>query len=203
MRIPAYSQEIQMSPVRLMFVFLSMSVLAACQKSDLAEPAVYLGDFVLGHNIVITDNTTKSPISRKASPEEWNAAMTRAIDDRFGRYSGSRIYNLGISVDGFALAPPGIPVVAKPASVLVVTAHIWDDATATKLNPEGKQFTIFEKASPETFIGSGLTQTRERQMEILSYNAAKAIENWLLDHPEWLGLPAKQKSVSTAAQPGG
>jgi hypothetical protein len=188
-----------MSPVRLLFLFLSLTVLAACQKNDLMEPPVYLGDFVLGHNIVIADKVTKSPVSRNATPEEWKAAMTKAMNDRFGRYSGSRIYNIGISVDGYALAPPGIPIVAKPASALIITAHIWDDATATKLNPEGKQFTIFEKASGETFIGSGLTRSREQQMEILSYNAAKSIEGWLLAHPEWLGLPTKGQATPTVA----
>jgi hypothetical protein len=186
-----------MSPVRLLFLILSMTALAACQKNDLLEPPVYLGDFVLGYNLVMADNVTKSPISRNATPDEWTAAMTKAMADRFGRYEGSRIYNIGISVDGYALAPPGIPIVAKPASALIITAHIWDDATATKLNLEGKQFTIFEKTSGETFIGSGLTRTREQQMEILSYNAAKAIEKWLLDNPEWLGLPPK--STDTVA----
>lgn len=187
-----------MAPVRLLFLMLSLTVLAACQKNDLLEPPVYLGDFVLGHNIVLTDKVTKSPISRNATPEEWKAAMTKAMNDRFGRYSGTRIYNIGISVDGYALAPPGIPIVAKPSSALIITAHIWDDATATKLNPEGKQFTIFEKTSGETFIGSGLTRTREQQMEILSYNAAKAIEKWLLDNPEWLGLPPKGQGTAVA-----
>lgn len=190
-----------MSPVRLLFLIMSLTALAACQKNDLAEPPVYLGDFVLGHNIVVADNPTQSPLSRKATPDEWKAAMSKAMTDRFGRYSGSRIYNIGISIDGFALAPPGIPIVAKPASVLIITAHIWDDATATKLNPEGKQFSIFEKTSSETFIGSGLTRTREQQMEILSYNAAKAIETWLLANPEWLGLPPKGSAAVTAAQP--
>lgn len=188
-----------MSPVRLLFLFLSLTVLAACQKNDLMEPPVYLGDFVLGHNIVIADKVTKSPVSRNATPEEWKAAMTKAMNDRFGRYSGSRIYNIGISVDGYALAPPGIPIVAKPSSALIITAHIWDDATATKLNPEGKQFTIFEKASGETFIGSGLTRTREQQMEILSHNAAKAVEKWLLENPEWLGLPPKGSATAVPA----
>ncbi len=190
---------IPMSPVRILFLILSMTALAACQKNDLLEPPVYLGDFVFGHNIIITDNVTKSPISRNATPEEWKVSMTKAMEDRFGRYEGSRIYNIGISVDGYALAPPGIPIVAKPASALIITAHIWDDATATKLNPEGKQFTIFEKTSGETLIGSGLTRTKDQQMEILSYNAAKAIEGWLLAHPEWLGLPAKGQATPTVA----
>ena len=62
-----------MSPVRLLCLILSLTVLAACQKNDLKEPPVFLGDFVLGHNIVVADQVTKSPISRNATPEEWKA----------------------------------------------------------------------------------------------------------------------------------
>jgi hypothetical protein len=177
----------------LMAVLLGASLLAACQKNDLAEAPVPLGNFALGLNIVVADNMKKVPISRPATVEEWETAMKKAVDDRFGRYSGTKLYNIGISVDGFALAPPGIPVVASPKSVLVVTANIWDDASGTKLNPEGKQFTIFESFSGETVIGSGLTRSRAKQIEILSYNAAKRVETWILDTPEWVGLPKKLK----------
>ena len=185
----------------LMAVLLGATLLAACQKNDLAEAPVPLGNFALGLNIVVADNMKNVPISRPATVEEWETAMKKAVDDRFGRYSGTKLYNIGISVDGFALAPPGIPVVASPKSVLVVTANIWDDASGTKLNPEGKQFTIFESFSGETVIGSGLTRSRAKQIEILSYNAAKRVEAWILENPEWVGLPKKLKPSATTAAP--
>jgi hypothetical protein len=115
---------------------VGLALLAACGRSDLEEPPVPLGDFVLGHNIVVAANMQKVPISREATVEEWETEMKEAMADRFGRYEGARIYNVGIAIDGYALAPPGIPVVAAPKSVLVVTANIWDDATQTKLNPD-------------------------------------------------------------------
>jgi len=178
---------------------LGLSLLAACQKNDLAEPPVPLGNFELGLNIVVADNVKKVPISRPATPEEWEAGIIKAIDNRFGRYSGTKLYNIGIAVDGFALAPPGVPVVASPKSVLVITANIWDDASGTKLNAEGEQFTIFESFSGETVIGSGLTRSREKQIEILSYNAAKRVEAWILDNPEWVGLPKGNKPSAADA----
>ena len=178
----------------LMAVLLGATLLAACQKNDLAEAPVPLGNFALGLNIVVADNMKKVPISRPATVEEWEAAMIKAVDARFSRYSGTKLYNIGISVDGFALAPPGIPVVAAPKSVLVITANIFDDAAGKKLNVEGAQFTIFESFSGETVIGSGLTRSREKQIEILSYNAAKRVEEWILENPEWVGLPAKRKT---------
>ncbi len=185
---------------RSIALFAALSVLFACQTNDLKEPPVPLGDFALGLNIAVADNLQKVPISREASKEEWVAAITKAVDDRFGRYEGSKAYNIGISIDAYALAPPGVPLVISPKSVLVVTANIWDDKSATKLNPEGKQLTIFEHMSADTAHGSGLTQTKEQQMEKLSYNAAKAVEKWLLTHPDWFGIKEEAKPVKADAK---
>ena len=191
-----------------MATILGISLLTACQKNDLAEAPVPLGNFELGLNIVFADNMKKVPISRPATVEEWEASLIKAVDDRFGRYSGTKLYNIGIAVDGFALAPPGIPVVAAPKSVLVITANIFDDAAGTKLNAEGAQFTIFESFSGATVVGSGLTRSRAKQIEILSYNAAKRVEQWILENPEWVGLPKKFKpsgadepTVASVVQP--
>lgn len=174
-----------MTLFRIFSLVLGLSLLAACEKNDLEEPPVPLGDFVLGHNIVVAANMEKVPISREASVEEWETEMKEAMANRFGRYEGTRIYNVGIAINAYALAPPGIPVVAAPKSVLVVTANIWDDATQTKLNPDGKQITVLESLSPDTVIGTGLTRSKKRQMEALSFNVAKKIEEWLVANPQW------------------
>jgi hypothetical protein len=179
-----------------LIALLSLGLLAACATNDLADPPVPLGDFALGLNVVVADNMQKVPISRPATVDEWETAMKAAVDARFGRYKGTKLYNLGISVDGFALAPPGIPVVMAPKSVLVITANIWDDAAEKKLNAKGKQLTVFEGLSPDSVIGSGLTRTKAQQMDALSYNAVKAVERWLLTNPEWFGIdPAAAKAA--------
>lgn len=185
--------------VRRFMVLAAVCLVSACQTNDLMEPPVPLGDFALGHNISVTDNLQMVPLSRKATPEQWEAAMEKAVEDRFGRYEGNKLYNIGIAIEGYALAPPGIPVVLKPRSILVITANVWDDAAQKKLNPEGKQFHVFEKTSAETMVGSGLTQSKQRQMEILSYNAVKKIEQWFLDNPEWFGLPPKSGAAQSPA----
>ena len=185
---------------RVLALTMGLAALTACQTNDLAEPPAPLGDFALGLNVAVATNVKKVPISRDATPEMWEAAVEKAVADRFGRYEGSKLYNIGISIDAYALAPPGVPLVLKPQSILVVTANIWDDASQKKLNPEGKQFTVFEGLSGDTVVGSGLTKTREQQMATLSYNAAKAVEGWLLTHPEWFGLP-DAKTVKPRPRP--
>jgi len=180
--------------VRGLVAVFVVALLAACQTNDLMEPPVPLGDFALGLNISVTDKLQMVPLSRKATPEQWEAAMERAIEERFGRYEGTKAYNIGIAIEAYALAPPGLPVVLKPRSILVITANVWDDAAQKRLNLEGKQFHVFEGTSAETMVGSGLTQSKARQMEILSYNAAKMIEKWFLDNPEWFGLPPNPKT---------
>jgi len=188
-----------MTPARILL--LSLALLAACAKDDLNDPPADLGNFVLGHNIVVADNVQKVPISRDATPDEWEAAMKKAVADRFGRYEGDKVYNIGIVVEAYALAPPGIPVVAAPKSVLVVTPNVWDDAAQKKLNEKNEQLTIFESMDGDNFIGTGLTRTKEEQMAALSFNAARAVEKWFLSHPEWFGLPPKRKGAPKPALP--
>lgn len=181
-------------------VAAALLLLSACARNDLADPPVPLGDFALGLNIAVADKVEMVPISRPATPEEWEAAIVKAVDARFGRYEGTKLYNIGISVDGYALAPPGIPVVAAPKSVLVITANIWDDAAQKKLNAEGKQFTVFESLSGDTVIGTGLTRTKAQQIEALSYNAVKRVEEWLLENPQWFGMTAEDLAAAMAAR---
>jgi len=193
-----------MTPARILM--LSCALLAACAKDDLKDPPVDLGDFVLGHNIVVADNVQKVPISRDATPNEWEAAMKKAMADRFGRYEGDKVYNIGVVVEAYALAPPGIPVIAAPKSVLVITPNVWDDAAQKKLNDKPEQLTIFESLDGDNIIGTGLTLTREQQMAALSFNAARAVETWFLAHPEWFDLPPKKSAaakpeVTTGAEP--
>lgn len=178
---------------RLSALCLAFGLLSACAGDNVVEAPVNLGNFKLGHNIVVADNPQKVPISRNANPQDWDDSLTAALQKRLGRYDGDKYYNLGVSVDAYALAPPGIPLVVSPKSALVVTATLWDDAAGKKITEKGEQFTVFEGLDGETMIGSGLTRTAEEQMEKLSFNAAKRIERWLSDHPEWLGLPPKPK----------
>jgi len=169
-------------------------VLAACSPSgdDLDEPPVPLGPFKLGHNIVVASKAVKGPLSRNATEEELIEALSGAIANRFERYDGDKLYHFGVSVEGYVLAAPGIPIVYSPKSVMIINVTVWDDAAGGKLNEKPEQLTVFETLSGETVISSGLTQSKEQQLRNLTVNAAKQIERYLtrqIRNEGWFGGP--------------
>jgi len=174
----------------IVYAILACAAIVGCSRSgaELGERKD-LGDFRLGHNVVVTENATKGPLSRDASPEELQAALFAQVDRRMGleRYQGDKFYHLGISIDGYILALPGVPLVASPKSALIISVRVWDDAAGVKLTEEPKQLTVLESASSGTILGSGLTSTREEQLQNLVENAALAIEEYLMENREWFG----------------
>lgn len=162
-----------------------LALLAACASDDLSKAPTEFGDFALGYNIVVAKNAEPVGPSRKATPEEWEAAIKSAIDARFSRYTGEKLYHIGIGVDAYALAVPGVPVLLSPKSVLAITVNVWDDTAGRRVNAEPKKFTVFEGLTGDTVVGSGLTKTREEQMATLAANAARHINDWLVENAAW------------------
>ena len=146
-----------------------------------------MGNFRLGHNIVVRREHAADP-PRRATPPPRNGPRFSPprSDRRFGEYDGDRLYHIGIAIDGYALAPPGVPLVLNPRSILVLSVNVWDDAAGVKLHEEPEQILVMEGASTETaVVGSGIARTREEQMQVLARNAARRIQQWMLDNPEW------------------
>lgn len=170
---------------------------SACSRdglNDLNEAPVPLGDFKLGHNIVVAPKPAKGPLSREATKEELTTALTTALAERFDRYEGDKLYHFGISVDGYVLAQPGVPLVVSPKSILILNVTIWDDAAGKKLNIPPEQITVFESLSGNTIVGSGLTKSAEEQLRSLSVNAAKQVELFLVKQMKeqgWFMPPAQ------------
>ena len=176
---------------------LALATLAACSPpADSNEPPPDMGNFSLGYNVVVVDHPEIGPFSRTATDEELKQALTDAIERRFGAYQGEKLYHIGVKLDAYALAKAGVPIVFTPRSVFVITVNIWDDAAQKKLNEKEKVFTVFEGVSGKSLVGTGLTMTREQQMRLLADNAAKAIQDWILEHPEWIGLPPRDESAT-------
>lgn len=169
-------------------VVAALLLLAACDpKADLdGPPKQELRHFLLGHNLTIARKPSVGPGSIKVSEAEWQKAMEGAIEDRFGRYKGDRLYHFGISVDGYFLtsldaAVPGVPSLK---SVLLLTVTIWDDAKGRKLNEEAKEIAVIS-----AFSGAGPFPTKERLLDALTAKAALEIEAWLLKNPQWFTPP--------------
>ncbi|PWJ20954.1 hypothetical protein [Jannaschia seohaensis] len=162
--------------------------LTACAIPDPLESEQRpMGDFELAFTVVVTNNIKKVPPSRDASPEAWEQVMTSELERRFGGYRGGKGYVIALAIDGYALAPPGIPLVLTPKSLLVVTANVWEADPQRKIaGPE--QISTFEGANT-LFLGSGLMKDAEAQMVTLARNAAFKIQSWMLRNGEMFGLP--------------
>lgn len=186
--------------IRILALLTGMALLAACTAATPEEPLEDLGEFKLGHYVVFAGKAQKGPISRDATAEEWEVALKTAVGERFPQYQGSQFYHLGISVEGYMLAPPGVPVVYSPKSALIINVTVWDDATQSKLNPEVEQFTVFEATTGESWlIGSGNARTREEQLLGLSRNAVGEIEDWLVEMQKEKGWFNKRPEAAPAS----
>ena len=194
--------------------FLALTALffvAACENiDDISGKPAPIGAFSLGHNIVVAPNIVMGPASREADTDEWIAAVTKAVGDRFERYEGEQLYHFGISLEGYVLAQPGLPIVLSPKSVLILKLTVWDDAEGKKLNEEPEQITVLESLDGDTIVGSGLTKTAEEQMETLSFNAAKLIQRYIARQhaqKQWFkrkggaAAPAAKAAAEDAAKP--
>lgn len=170
--------------IRIAVLFVALWALVSCSvpTTPVDEPHLDLGDFVLGHNIVVAPDLVKGPLSREASAERWIDSVKTAIDARMGRYDGDRLVHLGVHISGYVLAQPGVPILLAPKSALGITVTAWDDRAGGKFNDDAKEIFVIETLTGASVLGSGLTMTAEEQMANLSYNVAKEIESWLAEN---------------------
>ncbi|MGR3562878.1 MAG: hypothetical protein ACU0FH_05305 [Heliomarina sp.] len=188
--------------LRLMTLLCALTMISACATTTpLAnEPLADLGAFRLGHNVVIADKARTGPVSRAATGDEWVDVLRPAVARRFGRYEGNQLYHFGISVEGFMLAPPGVPLIYSPKSALIINVTVWDDAANAKLNPEVKQFTVLETTTGGSFlVGSGHQRSKEEQMQGLAENAVRQIEDWMVEMKAERGWFEPRAGAATSA----
>ena len=182
---------------QLILSVVAIAGLSACSVLPDQQPQSDLGDFTLGHNIIVAPNPYMGPGSREATADELIEAVESAIDARLDPYEGEKVYNLGISVDGYVLADVGLPVVLSPKSALIIHVTVWDDAAGEKLNDEAHQIAVLEDLSAETVIGSGLFSTRDQQLDVLSKKVARKVEEWLAENGEWFGVVSEEGDETT------
>jgi hypothetical protein len=173
-----------MTAARALVAAAALLTLAACaERADLNEPVVPIGDFRLGHNVVVAKDTTEGPFSRDATEQELEAALSSEIEQRLRRYDGDGLYHIGVRIEAFVLGQPGIPILLSPQSVLILAVNIWDNETRERLNAEPIRVTAFEALNTRVpILSSGLVNSKEEQLENLSISAALQIEQLLREN---------------------
>jgi hypothetical protein len=180
---------------------LLLALLAACARNDLAEPPMPLGEFALGLNIAVADKVQMVPISRPAEPKDWEAAIARRwTTASASRYQGSKLYNIGISVDAYALAPPGIPVVAAPKVGAGGHGEHLGRRSAEEAEPRGPADHRLRKPVGRDGDRHRADADKQQQMDALAFNAAVKVEDWLLEHPEWFDMTPDELKAALAAR---
>ncbi|CAD0186467.1 hypothetical protein RUESEDTHA_03375 [Ruegeria sp. THAF57] len=170
--------------LRILTLITGLTLLGACAQTQLYEEPESLGEFKLRVNYAFAEKAVQGPVSRDATPDEWTAAIQNAVDVRLGRYEGAQEYDIGISLEGYMLAPPGIPVIYNPKSTAIVLVNVYDVKNKEFL-AKGKQFQVLEDTTGESALtGSGNTRTREEQMSGLALKVADRVEEWLAEEHE-------------------
>lgn len=189
-----------MNRLRLWLAPLALCVLTACAQEppplDLApEP---IGAFRMGFPIVVANDAQKGPASREATEDELAAAVEAAVTERLDRYDGDGLYHVGLRVEAYVLAQPGIPVIFSPQSVMLLALNVWDNATQERLNEEPIRITAFEGGQGGgPFVPSGLINSREKQLANLARTAARQVEVELRKRADdWFVLPDDHERVA-------
>lgn len=184
--------------LRFLAILTLLVGLSACTDAtkDLSLPVEPLGNFTLGHAIVVAPNLQQLLVSREASKEEWIETVDAAIEKRFRRFDGGKLYHFGISVEAYSLPPPIVP----GKSALAVRLTVWDDAAKKKLTEETKVFQVIQ------VFETRLNLTREQQMTKLADQAALQIEQWLREQMAgegWFAAPVADLPEGDAPPPAG
>ena len=157
------------------------------QKIPASQKPNPIGDFRLGHSVVVGKEMIKGPMSRKADPKKITDVVKDAIEEKLSTYQGGQYYHVAVKIDAYILGRPGVPLLFSPKSALVMQITVWDDFRKAKINEKPQQIIVLESFSVNTLIGSGLTQSAEMQLANLGVETAAQIENWLRQQHETLG----------------
>lgn len=167
--------------LRILTLITGLALMGACTQTQVYEEPESLGEFKLRVNYAFADKAVQGPVSRDATPDEWTAAIQNAVDIRLGRYTGAQEYDIGISLEGYMLAPPGIPVIYNPKSTAIVLVNVYD-VNKKEFLAKGKQFQVLEDTTGGSALkGSGHERTKQEQMSGLALKVADRVEEWLAE----------------------
>ncbi len=167
--------------LRILTLITGLALMGACTQTQVYEEPESLGEFKLRVNYAFADKAVQGPVSRDATPQEWTEAIQNAVDIRLGRYEGAQEYDIGISLEGYMLAPPGVPVIYNPKSTAIVLVNVYD-VGKKEFVAKAKKFQVLEDTTSESALaGSGHTRTKEEQMSGLALKVADRVEEWLAE----------------------
>jgi hypothetical protein len=167
--------------LRILTLITGLALMGACTQTQVYEEPESLGEFKMRVNYAFADKAVQGPVSRDATPDEWTSAIQNAVDIRLGRYEGAQEYDIGISLEGYMLAPPGIPVIYNPKSTAIVLVNVYD-VNKKEFLAKGKQFQVLEDTTGGSALkGSGHERTKEEQMSGLALKVADRVEEWLAE----------------------
>ncbi|WP_299892172.1 hypothetical protein [uncultured Ruegeria sp.] len=167
--------------LRILTLITGLALMGACTQTQVYEEPESLGEFKLRVNYAFAEKAKQGPVSRDATPKEWENAIQNAVDIRMGRYEGAQDYDIGISLEGYMLAPPGIPIIYNPKSTAIVLVNVYD-VNKKEFLAKGKQFQVLEDTTGGSALkGSGNERTKEEQMSGLALKVADRVEEWLAE----------------------
>ncbi|KIC21165.1 hypothetical protein [Leisingera sp. ANG-S3] len=185
--------------IRVLSVLASLALLAACGETQLNEAPEDLGAFQARVTHVYTEKALQWPLSRDAEHSEWTAPIENALKTRLRRYDGAQQYDVAVTLEGFMLAPPGVPVLFSPKSAVVVNVFVYDVAQK-KFLAKKHQMQIFESTTGESAVlGSGHARTKQEQIQGLAINIADKVEEWMAEQHEAEGWFAPRAAAESSA----
>lgn len=167
--------------LRILTLITGLALVSACTQTQIDEAPEDLGAFKLRVNYAFADKAVQGPVSRDATPQEWTEAIQKNVDLRLGRYPGTQDVDIGISLEGYMLAPPGIPVIYNPKSTAIVLVNVYD-VEKKEFLAKGKKFQVLEDTTGDSALqGSGHVRTKQEQMNGLALKVADRVEEWLAE----------------------
>ncbi|OED48375.1 hypothetical protein AB838_10610 [Rhodobacteraceae bacterium (ex Bugula neritina AB1)] len=183
--------------IRVLSMLAALALLTACGETQLNEAPEDLGAFQARVTHVYTEKALQWPLSRNAEHSEWTAPIEDALNTRLRRYSGAQEYDVAVTLEGFMLAPPGVPVLFSPKSAVVVNVFVYDVAEK-KFLAKKHQMEIFESTTGESaLLGSGHARTKQEQIQGLAINIADKVEEWMAEQHKAEGWFAPRAAAET------
>ncbi len=186
---------------RIIALFAALSLLVACGETRLDEAPEDLGAFQARIMHVYTEKALQWPMSRSADHSEWTDPIKSALETRLRRYEGGQQYDVAVTLEGFMLAPAGVPVLFSPKSVVVVNVFVYD-VEQERFLAKKHQMEIFESTTGESaLVGSGHARSKQEQIQGLAVNIADKVEEWMAEQHREQGWFAPRDSAEDQADP--